>query len=339
MNVPQQSLTIVDDAESKGIWIPAAPAELVLGVVKARAEKLQIAPISIPGYWTHRGATEIPLESPPTAGEKVIMFFHGGAYVAHLPPTTGPVSNIAKTFLKECTAIRRTLSVDYRVSSAVYHPSNQFPAALLDGLAGYLYLVKMGFKEKDIIIMGDSAGANLGLALTMYLVHNQSAGTFPSPPGSLVIMSPWVDFSETLRPTTDPNSSISRFDQYDCLQANKSIAVYGAISFVGSSPESAKEASSNPYISPASHEVLGLTPEFTTRSVSFKGMPRTWIEVGGFETLLDQVRRLRDAMVEDIGEDLRYHEVDGAVHDHMAFDWMPTRIESYAQISKWIADY
>lgn len=55
-------------------------------------------------------------------------------------------------------------------------PSNLFPAALIDVLAGYNYLVDIvSFNSMDVIIVGDSAG-NLALVLVQYLIECQKAG-------------------------------------------------------------------------------------------------------------------------------------------------------------------
>jgi acetyl esterase/lipase len=202
----------------------------------------------------------------------------------------------------------------------------------------------MGFKEKDIVLMGDSAGANAALALTKYLVEHQTprdAGSgLPGPPGSLVLLSPWTDISESFKEATDPRSSQVRFPRYDSITGlHKWPCVYFATVFVGARPEDREEASSNSYISPASPEVLGLSAS-SSRTVSFKGYPRTWIDVGGMEVLLDQVRRLRDGMVEDMGEELVcYNEVEGATHDYLVPEiYEPERTETFTKISRWLEE-
>jgi acetyl esterase/lipase len=61
-------------------------------------------------------------------------------------------------------------------SSAVNHrkalsPSTAFPAQLLDLLAGYAYLLSLGFAAENIILVGDSSGGHLLLALSRYLAE------------------------------------------------------------------------------------------------------------------------------------------------------------------------
>ncbi|KAJ9091609.1 hypothetical protein QFC21_007149 [Naganishia friedmannii] len=63
--------------------------------------------------------------------------------------------------------LRNFRSVNYRKSLSV---DTAFPACLLDALAGYLFLTRdLGFEPSNIILMGDSAGGNLALALARYL--------------------------------------------------------------------------------------------------------------------------------------------------------------------------
>src|ERR1044071_5708085 len=63
------------------------------------------------------------------------------------------------------------IAIDYRLA-----PQNQFPAALQDALAAYLYLLNppkdAGFEPlnpKNIVISGDSAGGGLSMALGLAL--------------------------------------------------------------------------------------------------------------------------------------------------------------------------
>jgi acetyl esterase/lipase len=112
----------------------------------------------------------------------------------------------------------------------------------------------------------------------------------------------------------------------------------GAEVFLGGRPENVELAYRNPYISPASPVLLGLTPDSPTRTISFKGFPRTFINNARFETLYDQILRLGNAMVEDLGEDTAaYNEVDGATHDYLTIEWCdPDRTETSKKILKWL---
>lgn len=75
--------------------------------------------------------------------------------------------------------------MDYRLATA--HP---FPAQLFDALAAYAYLVEScSVDPSNITVSGDSAGANLALALVRYL---RDTKVLPMP-GALVLLSPFCD--------------------------------------------------------------------------------------------------------------------------------------------------
>lgn len=132
----------------------------------------------------------------PTAGQKVLLSFHGGDYISNSAHPKDIASNLVRSILKSANdSVRLAFSVEYRLSTTYPHtPSNPFPTALIDALAGYSYLVnEKGFLPQDIIVEGDSCGGNLALALTRYLVEYQhtTIPNFPAPPSALLLLSPW----------------------------------------------------------------------------------------------------------------------------------------------------
>ena len=327
-----------------GIWIPAVPKDLIVGGISTLARDRNIASISIPGYWIHKGE-KYPFESPPTPGEKIFYHLHGGAYIVHTAHPDGMTSRIVKDLLSNSSspALRRTFSVEYRLTK-VGIPGKQsefpFPAALFDALAGYLYLIKLGFSEEDIIVVGDSAGGNLALALTRYLLLNQEQQPkLPKVPAALVLLSPYTDASSQFLDNPGPQSSQTINAERDWLEPiHNKFRRLDALAFLGGRPEDVELAYRNPYISAASPVLLGLAPDSPTRTISFKGFPRTFIDNGKFEILYDQVRRLANAMVEDLGEDIvTYNEVDGAPHDYLFIPWCdPDRTNTSKKILKWV---
>ena len=302
--------------------------------------------IPIPGYWIHKDE-KLPFESPPSPGEKIICHFHGGGYILETAHPEGTTSRIVREFLQNSSSpsIRRTFSVEYRLSSQS-QPGEEsvfpFPTALLDGLAGYLYLLKLGFSEENIVLVGDSAGGNLILALVRYLLSNkEQQPDLPKIPGSIVLLSPWTDLTQQFNENPAPQSSLILNDGRDWLTPiNGGIATLSARVFLGGRPEHVELAYQNPYISPASPTLLGLTPDSPTRTISFKGFPRTFIDNGRFEAFYDQIRDLGHAMVEDLGEEVvTYNEVDGAVHDYLVLDWHdPERTVTSKKILKWLGE-
>ncbi|CAG8847715.1 17681_t:CDS:2, partial [Racocetra persica] len=93
---------------------------------------------------------------------------------------------------------------NYRLS-----PQNQFPAALCDSIAAYLYLINPGpnagfepINPKRIVLAGGSAGGNLVFATLLSL---RDAG-LPLPAGAIVL----VDLTQSMPSTRD--SEIDKVD-------------------------------------------------------------------------------------------------------------------------------
>ena len=88
----------------------------------------------------------------------VLLFFHGGGWVA---------GNI-DSYNKVCTNMARltnhkVVSVDYRLA-----PENPFPAGLEDCYeAAKTFILNKVINEKEVTLIGDSAGGNLAAALSL----------------------------------------------------------------------------------------------------------------------------------------------------------------------------
>lgn len=114
---------------------------------------------------------------------KIIYQLHGGSY---LTPHINLYFKNAIRYLKINENIQ-VVSLDYRTA-----PKNVFPCALEDAYEGWKYLLSQGYDSNDIIIVGDSAGGNLALALCLYLRDHE----FPLPKG-IILMSPWADMTDS----------------------------------------------------------------------------------------------------------------------------------------------
>lgn len=111
---------------------------------------------------------------------RVILYLHGGAFIARSPAAHAAMVH------PWCEALRaRALMVDYRLA-----PEHPFPAALDDCEAAYRWLLQRGHTASDIVLAGDSAGGNLALAL----MHRLRASGTPLP-ACAVLLSPFVDFT------------------------------------------------------------------------------------------------------------------------------------------------
>jgi len=333
------NLAITPGEGVNGVWVEPAD-HLVTGKLKVWADISSVTPIRIPGYWIHREGSPIAVGAGPIAGEKVVLILHGGGYIrmsSH--PNFGPGGAISRGLLKHVEAVSRTFAPEYRLASGEpFEQANPFPAQLLDALAGYNYLVNtVGFDPQDIIVEGDSAGGNLAHALTQYLVDYQDAEDIklPKPPGALLLICPWVDLSDNMY-SAEHGSHVTN-SVSDFIGPPEAMTAYAKRAFLG--PHGPSVAENNHYISPAC-----LLPSF---NVDFKHFPRTFINAGGAEILLDSIKVYRDRMVKELGEGdgvkegdgkVCYHEMPDGTHDYIALEWFePERTTSFKEISRWVS--
>ncbi len=111
---------------------------------------------------------------------RVILYFHGGAYIAGSPRTH---RHLAASLAGAAGA--RSILPGYRLA-----PEHPFPAALDDAVLVYSHLLDVGYAPQRIAIAGDSAGGGLAFALALKLMD---AGV--PLPAALVGFSPWTDLT------------------------------------------------------------------------------------------------------------------------------------------------
>ena len=110
-----------------------------------------------------------------------MLYLHGGAYVACSPTTHRPLTS---AFARLGW---RVYAPDYRLA-----PEHRFPAQLHDAVAVYRALLDTGIDPKQLVIVGDSAGGNLTLALCLSLRDQGLAQ-----PAAIALFSPVTDFAWT----------------------------------------------------------------------------------------------------------------------------------------------
>ena len=149
---------------------------------------VRVSPVDaggVPGEWT---------QSPEADPGRVLVFLHGGGYMA------GSLESHRHVVARAGREARvRTLALAYRLA-----PEHPFPAALDDTVAGYRFLLKQGIAPERFALAGESAGGGLALAAALRL---RAAGD--PLPGCLWLASPWVDLAlrgDSLRTkaATDP---------------------------------------------------------------------------------------------------------------------------------------
>jgi len=133
-----------------------------------------------------------PLDS---ATDRVILYLHGGAFVANSKDTHRKVA----AHLAKATGCR-ALVLDYRLA-----PENPFPAQLDDSVAAYRQLLHVGVEPGHIAVAGDSAGGGLATSTVLKLREDRAAL-----PAGIVAISPWYDM-EAKGETFDTNAAHDAF--------------------------------------------------------------------------------------------------------------------------------
>ncbi len=113
--------------------------------------------------------------------KKIILQLHGGGYELGLPYNNLHFAKKYSKVLKDFSV----LTINYRVA-----PKYKYPAALEDSVEAYKYILKQGYSNEDIIIVGDSAGGGLAIATVMYLRDNNI-----KLPKAIITMSAWTDLT------------------------------------------------------------------------------------------------------------------------------------------------
>lgn len=315
---------------AKGIWLEATP-ELVKGQVAEWATLVNVKAVKIPGYWYRSSSSHFsltsdsnPVDSPPISpGEKVVLYLHGGGYAIDTAHPSGIDIATVPAFLNVSKHVGRVLALEYRLSATDPYPAaNPFPAALIDAIAGYNYLLNdLGFKPERVIVMGCSAGGHLAITLIRYILDNPGVLPLPS---ALVALHPWGDLSNSF----EGQYGSSAYTNHATDHADSMF--YGSLEYATKAFVGPHDAKTNVYLAPASRYLEG--------KVSFEGFPRTFMNAGGKERLRDPTRLLRDRFIKDLGEEkITYIEPAETAHMYTAFPFMePERSDTLKQIDEWI---
>ena len=95
------------------------------------------------------------IKIPGAREDKYIFYIHGGGFV-----TGEPAWGYYYAVEAAKRSRRNIFSVDYRLG-----PEYPFPIGPEDCIYGYQYLLRMGIKPENIVMLGESSGGNLILAV------------------------------------------------------------------------------------------------------------------------------------------------------------------------------
>ena len=234
---------------------------------------------------------------------RVILQFHGGAYIMRF---FDQYRMVAHKYSKISRGAR-IVSVDYHTA-----PNHVFPKALEDALKTWDWLLNQGFKEDNIIVVGDSAGGNLSLALTMKLRDSNR-----KLPKALVLMSPFGDFDQhgdsyVYNVYKDP-----LFGKKKGLKEPKAEQMHHLIrAYAG------KTDFKNKYLSPAYGE--------------FNDFPPMLIQVGSYEVIESDSLTIYEK-AKNVGVDVRLTRYFGMFHDfQMLFNIFPESKAAWNEVENFI---
>lgn len=208
----------------------------------------------------------------PEADLTTVLYLHGGAYVVGSPKFVRQITSWLTWSLRA-----RTFAINYRLA-----PRHRFPAALDDALTSYRWLIDHGVDPRSIVVMGDSAGGGLTLAL---LVAARDEG-LPMP-AAAVCLSPWTDMTAS-GGTMETNAAS------DYLPANK---IPHAVAMVVGDADPTD-------------------PRVSVINADLHDLPPLQVFAGGREVLLDSITAFVDK-ARSQGVD-----VDFVVEPHMYHDWL-----------------
>jgi monoterpene epsilon-lactone hydrolase len=138
------------------------------------AEDIEFAPSSLGGVTTEWARVRA------TDSDRVVLYFHGGAYcLGSIATHRALVGNLART------TAARIATIEYRLA-----PEAPFPAAVDDAVTAYRALLATGVPPSRIALAGDSAGGGLTIAALLALRDAETPL-----PACAVCISPWFDLS------------------------------------------------------------------------------------------------------------------------------------------------
>ncbi|MBR5109348.1 MAG: alpha/beta hydrolase [Clostridia bacterium] len=229
------------------------------------------------------------------AENAVLMHMHGGAYVS------GGLLQCRALISPICAeAGIRALTFSYRLA-----PQYPYPAQLEDAYRAYQFLLHSGYPAKRIGLVGESAGGNLALELTLRLRAEGEAL-----PGALALLSPWTDLKQT-------GESYQTLKDADATLNGEEL-MKSAIDFAGSEERLASSE---------------ISPLFN----SFKGFPPTLIHCGTREILLSDSEKLEEAMLRD-GVDAHLVRWEGMCHVFQAFGFEESKAANH-QLGTFLYDH
>ena len=251
------------------------------------------------------GVNTWKISTPNSNPDRVLLYFHGGAYSLGSPKSHYSLVSYLADITKTTVYVP-----DYRLG-----PENKFPAQLEDGISSYDFLINnLGYSPEQIAIAGDSAGGHLALITLLKLKE-----TNKPLPSCLALLSPW----------TDPNGT---GDTYTYEMAERDVLLGPMFKKIWDSGDKLY----NFYLN---EEDMNENDPYVIPFVgNYDNCPPIMIQVGTEECLLSDSQRLRDKLEMD-GCVHEYYEWEGMYHVFHIDVRMPETIQAFNQIGNFLKKY
>ena len=258
---------------------------------KTKKYKSRYKPSKEFNYTVHNlnGVNYEILEPRQKGSDKVVLLLHGGSYKVRLVDMYRRLAEKISRTLNYCTVY----NLDYRT-----FPEYKYPAQIEETVAMFQEMQRQGIEAKNIVLICDSAGANLALTSTLYMRDNRMAL-----PSAIVCFSLWGDMTNSGKSVVDncyrdPFGGIARRkkveDNWDYLHRISAFA---------------KELDrSSPYVSPSFADFTDFPP--VTLICGEAEMDRSANEMA-YENM------------KKAGVDAELHMFDGMFHDFQLIPFFP----------------
>jgi monoterpene epsilon-lactone hydrolase len=184
-----------------------------------------------------------------------------------------------------------------------YHLHQPYPAPLDDTTSAYRWLLDQGTAARHIAVAGDSFGSGLAISA---LLRARDLG-LPTA-AALMLMSPWVDMTVS-NETFQTNRDTEAFFYQEIVQ------MLASAYLAGTDPK-------DPLASPLYADLSGLPP--------------TYIQVGGDETLLGESLQL-EQNARKAGVDVQLDVFPGQLHTfQMAAGYAPEADDAIQKLASWV---
>jgi monoterpene epsilon-lactone hydrolase len=281
------------------LWAPVnqlATADTDLQALRNAAEDLH-AQFPVPEVKVrpvNAGGTPSLLVQPQADDPVTVLFLHGGGYV--MGSAFGYRHLAGALALAAGTGV---LLAEYRLA-----PEHPFPAALEDALRAYEWLLDSGVAPEDVVVVGDSAGGGLALALLLTLKERGTALA-----GGTVLLCPGVDLTfdqiDELPSAPPPTVSMDQLHSFAAAYLDGHPADEGVVYPLGA---------------------------------DLTGLPPMLIQGGTGDVFVEDAHRLADRARQH-GVDTRLELYPVPTHDfHVFWSFLPEAADAIHQAGRFIQD-